>query len=125
MPFSTSSRATPDASLLKDGGRLASPLGAAGEGPGRFNVMAEPTPANLERLAELLEAGTLRVPIQRSYQLEQAGEALQALPAHTPKESSAYGLTSANGANGIRTRDLLAASQTLSQLSYGPARGQV
>jgi hypothetical protein len=25
-----------------------------------------------------------------------------------------------SGANGIRTRDLLAASQTLSQLSYGP-----
>ncbi len=75
---------TPDSSLLADGGRLASPLGAAGEGPGRFNVMAEPTPANLERLAELLDAGTLRVPIQRSYRLEQAGEALQALPAtHT------------------------------------------
>jgi len=71
---------TPDTSLLNDGGRLASPLGAAGEGPGRFNVMAEPTPANLERLAELLETGTLRVPIQRSYWLEQAGKALQALP---------------------------------------------
>lgn len=73
---------TPDASLLKDVGRLASPLGAAGEGPGRFNIMAEPTPANLQRLAELLDAGALRVPIQRSYQLEQAGEALQVLAAH-------------------------------------------
>lgn len=70
----------PDTSLLKDGGRLASPLGAAGEGPGRFNIMAEPTPANLQRLAELLDDGALRVPIQRSYQLEQADEALQALP---------------------------------------------
>jgi NADPH2:quinone reductase len=70
---------TPDASLLRDGGRLASPLGAAGEGPGRFNVMAQPTPANLQRLAGLLDAGTLRVPLQRSYRLEQAGEALQAL----------------------------------------------
>jgi NADPH:quinone reductase len=69
----------PDASLLKSGGRLASPLGAAGEGPGRFNVMSQPTPANLQRLAALLEAGTLRVPIQRTYSLEQAGEALQAL----------------------------------------------
>lgn len=75
---------TPDASLLKDGGRLASTLGAAGEGPGRFDIMADPTPTNLRRVAELLEAGTLRVPIQRSYELEQAGEALQALPgAHT------------------------------------------
>ena len=75
---------TPDASLLKEGGRLASPLGAAGEGPGRFNLIAEPTPANLLRLAELLDAGTFRVSIQRSYRLEQAGEALEALPAtHT------------------------------------------
>jgi NADPH:quinone reductase-like Zn-dependent oxidoreductase len=74
----------PDASLLKEGGRIASPLGAAGDGEGRFNVMAVPSPANLQRLGELLADGTLRVPIQRSYQLEQAGEALQALPtSHT------------------------------------------
>jgi NADPH:quinone reductase len=71
---------TPDASLLKEGGRLASPLGAAGEGAGRFNIMAEPTPAKLQRLAELLDTGALRVSIERSYRLEQAGEALQALP---------------------------------------------
>lgn len=71
---------SPDVSLLEESGRLASPLGAAGEGPGRFNVMAVPTPANLQRLGELLETGSLRVPIQRSYTLEQAGEALQALP---------------------------------------------
>ena len=74
----------PDASLLKEGGRLASPLGAAGEGEGRFNVMAVPSPANLQRLGELLAGGSLRVLIQRSYTLEQVGEALQALPAsHT------------------------------------------
>jgi NADPH:quinone reductase-like Zn-dependent oxidoreductase len=42
--------------------------------------MAQGTPANLERLAGLLDSGTLRVPIQRTYPLEQAGEALQALP---------------------------------------------
>jgi NADPH2:quinone reductase len=72
---------TPDTSLLREGGRLASPLGAAGDGPGRFNIVAEPTPANLQRLADLLETGALRVPIQRSYPLDQAGEALQALPA--------------------------------------------
>jgi NADPH2:quinone reductase len=70
----------PDASLLKEGGRLASPLGAAGEGPGRVNIMADPTPANLARLAELLDSGALRVPIQGSYRLDQAAEALQALP---------------------------------------------
>lgn len=75
---------TPDTSILKDDGRLASPIGAAGEGLGRFNIMATPTPANLHRLAELLDAGTLRVPIQHSYRLEQVGEALEALPtSHT------------------------------------------
>ena len=69
----------PDASLLKQGGRLASPIGAAGDGPGRTNLMASPTTPNLERLAALLDAGTLRVPIQRSYPLERAGDALEAL----------------------------------------------
>jgi NADPH:quinone reductase len=82
---------TRDEALLKDGGRLASPIGAAGEGPGRFNVVAEPTPSNLERLAELLDAGTLRVHIQRSYPLEQAGEALDALP--TTHTQGKIGLT--------------------------------
>lgn len=81
----------PDASLLADGGRLASPLGAAGEGPGRFNVMAQLTPANLLRLAELLDTGALQVSLQRSYQLEQAGDALQALP--TTHTQGKLGLT--------------------------------
>jgi len=70
----------PDTSLLADGGRVVSPLGAAGEGPGRFNIMAEPTPANLQRLASLLDTGALRVSLQRSYRLDQADEALQTLP---------------------------------------------
>lgn len=75
---------TPDASVLKPGGRLASPLGAAGEGPGRTNLMASPTTSNLERLAPLLDSGALRVSIQRTYPLEQAGTALEALPStHT------------------------------------------
>jgi NADPH:quinone reductase-like Zn-dependent oxidoreductase len=70
----------PDTSLLADGGRVVSPIGAAGEGPGRFNIMAEATPANLQRLESLLDTGALRVPLQRSYRLDQAAEALQALP---------------------------------------------
>lgn len=70
---------TPDASLLKEGGRLASPLGAAGEGPGRADVMASGTTANLERLASLLDTGALRIKIQDTYPLEQAGSALQSL----------------------------------------------
>jgi NADPH:quinone reductase-like Zn-dependent oxidoreductase len=69
---------TPRDSLLKEGGRLASPLGTAGEGPGRFNLIAQPTPENLRRLAGLLDDGTVRVPIQKSYELAQAGEALAA-----------------------------------------------
>jgi len=69
----------PDASALKQGGRLASSLGAAGEGPGRTNLMASPTTSNLERLAQLLGAGSLRVPIQHTYPLEQASTALKSL----------------------------------------------
>ena len=68
-----------NAAALKPGGRGASPLSAAGDGPGRTNVMATPSPENLERVAQLLEAGTLRVPILGSYRLDQAGDALHTL----------------------------------------------
>src|SRR5215207_4229997 len=72
------------AEALKDDGRGASSLSAAGEGSGRHNVGAVPSPENLERLGRLLEDGTLRVPIQKTYSLDQAGEALRALgAAHT------------------------------------------
>ena len=72
-----------DAALRPDG-RVASPNSAAGDAPGRTNVMALPSPENLERLAQLLAAGTLTVPVQHTYQLERAGEALHALGnAHT------------------------------------------
>ena len=52
-PASTASPVTPQPALLKDGGRLASSLGAAGDGPGRFrfNVMGKPRPGNVQRLA--------------------------------------------------------------------------
>ena len=72
------------ADVLKDDGRGASSLSAAGEGAGRHNVGAMPTQDNLERLGRMLEAGTLKVPIQNTYSLDQAGEALGALStAHT------------------------------------------
>jgi len=54
-------------------------VGAAGEGPGRANVGAVPSPENLDRLAGLLDAGTLSVPVQASYSLAQADQALKAL----------------------------------------------
>ncbi len=60
---------------LKDGARIASPTGAAGEGPGRTYVMAAPTAENLQRLGALLAHGTLRIPVQATYQLAQAPDA--------------------------------------------------
>ena len=42
-------------------------------------VMAQPTTANLERVAQLLETGALRVPVQETYELDRAPDALQAL----------------------------------------------
>jgi NADPH:quinone reductase len=64
---------------LKDGARAASPTGAAGEGPGRTMVMAAPTAENLQRLGALLADNTLRVPVQTTYDLAKAPEALTAL----------------------------------------------
>ena len=65
---------------LAEGGRVASPIRAAGEGPGRHNIGGSTENGALERLARLLTGG-LTVPIQRTYPLEQAGEALADLQA--------------------------------------------
>jgi NADPH:quinone reductase len=64
---------------LRDGARVASTNGAAGEGPGRTNVMAVPSEDNLRRLAALLDDGTLQVHIHDTFELDRAPEALQAL----------------------------------------------
>ena len=73
-----------NAAVLKEGGRAATPLSAAGEGPGRTNVMAVASPENLDRLATLLGPGTIKVYIQESYALDRAAEAMNALGAtHT------------------------------------------
>jgi len=69
---------TYDAALKLDA-RVASSTGAAGEGPGRTNVMAEPSPENLQRLGALLAEDTLRIPVQASYELAHAPAALAAL----------------------------------------------
>ena len=63
------------AAALKPDGRGSSPIGAAGEGPGRFNVMGTSDPARITTLAGLLDSGQLRVPVQRAYPLAEAGEA--------------------------------------------------
>lgn len=65
------------AATLKPGGRAASTLGAAGEGPGRTNVMAGPTAENLARLSTLLSDGAVRIAIQRTHSLDDAPAALQ------------------------------------------------
>jgi NADPH:quinone reductase len=83
----------PDTSLLHEGGRLASTIGAAGDGPGRFNLVAEPTPTSLLRLAELLDTGVLQVSLQRSYELDRVGDALEALP--TTHTTGKLGVTTA------------------------------
>lgn len=71
------------AAALADGGRAASPIRAAGEGPGRHNVHGSAEDGALDRLAQLLTDG-LKVPIQRTYPLEEAGTALSDLQAkHT------------------------------------------
>ncbi len=80
------------ATVLKPGGRGASALWVAGDGPGRTNVTVAASPENLERLGCLVEAGTLRVPIQSTYEgLDQAGEALRV-----------FGTTHVRGKLGIR-----------------------
>lgn len=69
---------TPYDGALKEGGRVASPTNAAGEGPGHTNVMHVPSWEILDRVARHLADGTVEIPIQRTYNLAQAPEALQA-----------------------------------------------
>ena len=72
---------TPYDGVLADGGRVASPTNAAGEGPGRTNVShgAILNRESLERVGQLLADGTIKVPIQQTYELDQAPDALGAL----------------------------------------------
>ena len=72
---------TPYDAILVDGGRIASPTNAAGEGPGRTNVMhaALLNPEGLGRVGQLLADGTIKVPIRQTIELAQAPEALGAL----------------------------------------------
>ena len=77
----TSMQPTPYDGVLAEGGRVASPTNAAGEGPGRTDVMhaALLNPEGLGRVAQLLADGTIKVPIQQTFDLSQAPEALGAL----------------------------------------------
>ncbi len=77
----TQMQPTPYDGVLVDGGRIASPTNAAGEGPGRTDVMhaAILNREGLDRVGQLLADGTVRVPIQQTYDLAQAPEALGSL----------------------------------------------
>jgi NADPH:quinone reductase len=63
---------------LADGGRVASATYAAGEGPGRTDVVHVPTTDVLTRVADHLADGTITIPVQRTWRLDDAAEALQA-----------------------------------------------
>jgi NADPH2:quinone reductase len=69
------------AKLIVPGGRIASTLGLSADALADQDVvaspiMAAPITATLERLAEEVVAGHLRVPIQRTYTLEEVPQAL-------------------------------------------------
>jgi NADPH:quinone reductase len=72
---------TPYDGVLAEGGRVASPTNAAGEGPGRTNVNhgAFINRESLDRVGGLLADGTIKVPIQRTVELAEAPEALGSL----------------------------------------------
>jgi NADPH:quinone reductase-like Zn-dependent oxidoreductase len=70
------------ANLLKPGGRLASTLGVSTEQLKRKDVTAKPvmtipSPALLSELANAAATGELRVPITKTYRLDQIGQALK------------------------------------------------
>ena len=76
------------ADLLVDGGRIASLLGVGSEAFEQrkivaYSVVAAPLPPVLERLAGDVAAGRLRIPIQRSYGLDQVPQALADFAAGT------------------------------------------
>src|SRR5215217_1283645 len=74
----------PLAELVAPGGRAASTLGAAdaeqlvARDIRATNVVGTPDPALLTRLAELADSGELRVPVQRTFSLEEATDGLDA-----------------------------------------------
>jgi NADPH:quinone reductase-like Zn-dependent oxidoreductase len=70
------------ANLLKPGGRLASTLGVSTQQLKRQDVTAKPimtipSPTMLGELASAAASGELRVPITRTYGLDQVGQALK------------------------------------------------
>ena len=76
------------AALLNAGGRMASTLGLTSEQLGRDDVtlapiMANPVTGTLAKLADAAAAGTMRVPIMRTYELEEVPSGLADFAART------------------------------------------
>ena len=77
------------AALVRDGGRIATTLGAADvEALARGNVratniMGSPTAEKLTTLAEAVASGSLRVEVQKTFPLDRSDEALQAFSGGT------------------------------------------
>ena len=85
------------ANLLASGGRIVSTLGLTGEQlAGRAveatTVMAMPTAATLEWLAADVVAGTLTVPVQRTYTLADVPQALADFAQGTRASCSSGGM---------------------------------
>jgi len=79
----------PVAELVRDGGRIATTLGAADvdalavRGVRATNVAGDPTHDKLAMLAAAVEAGTLTVPIQQTFGLDDVDAAIAAFTAGT------------------------------------------
>ena len=79
----------PMAALVRDGGRIATTLGAADvealakRGVRATNIMGAPTPAKLTSLADAAAEGTLRVNVQRTFSLASVDDALRAFSSGT------------------------------------------
>ena len=75
--------------LVRDGGRVATTLGGADiealtrRGIRATNVAGNPTHDKLAMLAQAVEAGTLTVPVQQTFALDDAGAAIEAFTAGT------------------------------------------
>lgn len=77
------------AALVRDGGRIATTLGAADvealakRNVRATNIMGSPTPQKLTTLAEAVASGSLRVEVQKTFPLDRSDEALQAFSGGT------------------------------------------
>lgn len=79
----------PVAELVRDGGRVSTTLGAAdvdalaARGISATNVNGKPTHDKLTMFAEAVGAGTLTVPVQQTFALDDVGAAIEAFTAGT------------------------------------------